>query len=729
MADGFSPPAEVRANAKRGLELRKKYNRGGTEVGVARARDLSNGATISLDTVKRMVSYFARHEVDKQGEGWGKDSAGYIAWLLWGGDAGRAWANRIAKENEKKDKATMADFANAYAAIIKADKNDDGTLTVYGKATDDSIDMDQQICDPAWLDRAMPEWFKSGGNIREQHSQIAAGVAKEYEAKTDGHYISALVVDPVSVRKVETGVLRGFSIGIKSPRVVRDTKAANGRIIDGQIIEVSLVDRPANPNAKLIMAKSIEGESSLVQVEELHEYKAPLPSNLFKYNENHDEHGRFAEGGGGSSGNSGSSSGQLPNTGDVRSQIENGYNQSLNSSDMGSRLDAAQIREDAHSHVQDAQNHLTTGNTAAAAASMRSAASVLSEHPAYRDAARTATTVANGLSKTKSINAEKGSKMETIKQITELAKSLTPDSAKFDQATFDTARRAIAELIVVEAKEMAESGDETYSLTQLVEVAEHLMAWYNGEAQEGETMSDSVEMSAHKDPEADTIGCDCEGCKECAANGGCDSKMCKMHKSMKSINKCLECGCHNVVETHGATHVQIPSGSNPNPMTPPANVTTAEIIDYTKSADADETVEAVAEAVVEAVEEAVAEATEEVSEAQATDTTSVEDVVEKAVKSAMASVKAEIDALRAEKESAVEKSVILETELATALTKTVAGGPKRTAVAQGAVSNEYLVKAATYKSKADATTDPVLRKGYSDLAQEFFAKAKVNTEN
>ena len=673
MADGFSPPAEVRANAKRGLELRKKYNRGGTEVGVARARDLSNGATISLDTVKRMVSYFARHEVDKQGEGWGKDSAGYIAWLLWGGDAGRAWANRIAKENEKKDKATMADFANAYAAIIKADKNDDGTLTVYGKATDDSIDMDQQICDPAWLDRAMPEWFKSGGNIREQHSQIAAGVAKEYEAKTDGHYISALVVDPVSVRKVETGVLRGFSIGIKSPRVVRDTKAANGRIIDGQIIEVSLVDRPANPNAKLIMAKSIEGESSLVQVEELHEFTAPLPSDLFKKETNYES---INDGGGKSE----------PSDTDLYNRVK---------AEAKKKFD---VYPSAVASAWITREYKSRGGT-------------------YKKKTK------------KTDDTTKGSKMETIKQITELAKSLTPDSAKFDQATFDTARRAIAELIVVEAKEMAESGDETYSLTQLVEVAEHLMAWYNGEAQEGEIMSDSVEMSAHKDPEADTIGCDCEGCKECAASGGCDSKMCKMHKSMKSINKCLECGCHNVVETHGATHVQIPSGSNPNPMTPPANVTTAEIIDYTKSADADETVETVAEAVVEAVEEAVAEATEEVSEAQATDTTSVEDVVEKAVKSAMASVKAEIDALRAEKESAVEKSVILETELATALTKTVAGGPKRTAVAQGAVSNEYLVKAATYKSKADATTDPVLRKGYSDLAQEFFAKAKVNTEN
>ena len=163
----------------------------------------------------------------------------------------------------------MNDLTNAYAQIIKSEKQEDGTLLVYGKATDDSVDIDQQICDAAWLDRAMPDWFKSGGNIREQHSNIAAGVAKEYESKEDGHYIAALVVDPVSVKKVETGVLKGFSIGIKAPRVIRDTKAANGRIIDGQIVEVSLVDRPANPNAKLVLAKSVESEASLVKVEEM----------------------------------------------------------------------------------------------------------------------------------------------------------------------------------------------------------------------------------------------------------------------------------------------------------------------------------------------------------------------------------------------------------------------------------------------------------------------------
>ena len=71
------------------------------------------------------------------------------------------------------------DFANGFASIVKYDVNEDGTLMVYGKATDDTLDLDQQICDPSWLDTAMPEWFKSGGNIREMHTSSAAGVAKE----------------------------------------------------------------------------------------------------------------------------------------------------------------------------------------------------------------------------------------------------------------------------------------------------------------------------------------------------------------------------------------------------------------------------------------------------------------------------------------------------------------------------------------------------------------------
>ena len=93
------PTSEMAEEAKRGLELRKKFNRGGTAVGVARANQLIARERLSISTVKRMYSFFSRHEVDKEAQGFrqgeeGYPSAGKIAWLLWGGDSGFAWAKR-----------------------------------------------------------------------------------------------------------------------------------------------------------------------------------------------------------------------------------------------------------------------------------------------------------------------------------------------------------------------------------------------------------------------------------------------------------------------------------------------------------------------------------------------------------------------------------------------------------------------------------------------------------
>lgn len=100
-------PTDAMARAaEKGLRLREEYGRGGTEVGVARARDLINKKSLSPRTVKRMHSYFSRHAVDKKGKGWGKDSAGYIAWLLWGGDPGESWAARKTKEIDKASGST-----------------------------------------------------------------------------------------------------------------------------------------------------------------------------------------------------------------------------------------------------------------------------------------------------------------------------------------------------------------------------------------------------------------------------------------------------------------------------------------------------------------------------------------------------------------------------------------------------------------------------------------------
>lgn len=94
----FRPPAAVAAAAARALDLRASLppsRRGMTPVGIARARDLSRRRPVSLDTIRRMSSYFARHAVDKDGEGWGVDSKGFQAWLGWGGDPGEQWARSI----------------------------------------------------------------------------------------------------------------------------------------------------------------------------------------------------------------------------------------------------------------------------------------------------------------------------------------------------------------------------------------------------------------------------------------------------------------------------------------------------------------------------------------------------------------------------------------------------------------------------------------------------------
>lgn len=110
--ESYKPTREMIAEAAKGLAWRREFGRGGTEVGIARARDISNGVNLSLDTVRRMNSYFARHEVDKQAEGFspgeqGFPSNGRIAWALWGGDPGQTWAaNILAKENKRSTMKT-----------------------------------------------------------------------------------------------------------------------------------------------------------------------------------------------------------------------------------------------------------------------------------------------------------------------------------------------------------------------------------------------------------------------------------------------------------------------------------------------------------------------------------------------------------------------------------------------------------------------------------------------
>lgn len=104
----FTPPEGVRKEAEKGLAWRREHGRGGTAVGIARARDLANGVKLSPSTVRRMKAYFDRHEIDKKGNGWkpgddGFPSNGRIAWSLWGSDAGWAYARKVVEQMNAAD--------------------------------------------------------------------------------------------------------------------------------------------------------------------------------------------------------------------------------------------------------------------------------------------------------------------------------------------------------------------------------------------------------------------------------------------------------------------------------------------------------------------------------------------------------------------------------------------------------------------------------------------------
>lgn len=122
----FPVTSGMRDEARRGLAWRAEFGRGGTEIGVARARDISNGRNLPIETVRRMHSYFARHEVDKQGTGFnpgenGYPSAGRIAWALWGGDPGQRWARAIVEREDARDRRSTKQEDDTERVLLAID--------------------------------------------------------------------------------------------------------------------------------------------------------------------------------------------------------------------------------------------------------------------------------------------------------------------------------------------------------------------------------------------------------------------------------------------------------------------------------------------------------------------------------------------------------------------------------------------------------------------------------
>jgi hypothetical protein len=120
VADTYTPNAGMKSAARRALKWKEegKATGAGTPVGWGRASDIVAGRAMSLDTVKRMYSFFSRHEVDKKGKDFyntSNPSNGRIMWDAWGGDAGFTWSRAIVKRNQ--DKAIFADFSKDFTRV------------------------------------------------------------------------------------------------------------------------------------------------------------------------------------------------------------------------------------------------------------------------------------------------------------------------------------------------------------------------------------------------------------------------------------------------------------------------------------------------------------------------------------------------------------------------------------------------------------------------------------
>ena len=155
-ADGYAPTSGMKAAARRALKWKEdgKAKGAGTAVGWGRASDIVAGRSMSLSVVKRMYSFFSRHEVDKKGKGFysGPDfpSKGRVMWDAWGGDAGYSWSRKIAERESKKDDSIL-DFSGI--EDLKAGKRADTDSWLTEKA--DSVRVGQMV-----------SWNSSGGTAR-----------------------------------------------------------------------------------------------------------------------------------------------------------------------------------------------------------------------------------------------------------------------------------------------------------------------------------------------------------------------------------------------------------------------------------------------------------------------------------------------------------------------------------------------------------------------------------
>lgn len=263
----FTPPKGAQEAAKRALDNRAKKpssQRGMTPIGIARARDLINAKQLSPDTVRRMLAYFTRHEVDKQGSTWAVYGKGRQAWDGWGGDAGYTWAKKVVGQMDKADqKYNALSELRPVASLIKGkpfltlalgdvnsrmNGNKISTITLkdleeivrvfYERKTADNVIID-------WNHASSPY----ASSLSSPDVSMALGQIADLEIKDEGLYAYPLyTAKGAQIVEESEGNLWSSPEFIIGPVYARD---GGNKIGDAQLLAVTLTPRPAQSQSKI----------------------------------------------------------------------------------------------------------------------------------------------------------------------------------------------------------------------------------------------------------------------------------------------------------------------------------------------------------------------------------------------------------------------------------------------------------------------------------------------
>jgi len=278
----FTPPQGAQNNAKRALEVRATKppsQRGMTSTGLARARDLANGKTLSPDTVKRMLNYFTRHEIDKQGSTWGEQGKGWQAWQGWGGDSGYTWAKKVVRQMKTADEKTQA--LRAYGEAVQLSEpaptyDVPEGLTIgkpfktlalgqvssrmNGENIGQEIDLpmltemvrvynERRLADPVIIDWQHATSPFNGGTPAPPESGNALGLIIDLELRDDGLY----AVPAYNERGLETVKNAGGVLWSSPEFICGDVFTRDGGALIGtaQLLAITLTPRPAQSHDKI----------------------------------------------------------------------------------------------------------------------------------------------------------------------------------------------------------------------------------------------------------------------------------------------------------------------------------------------------------------------------------------------------------------------------------------------------------------------------------------------